>query len=189
MGVTNSIWTRRVILMAIVGLAVAIPATIILRDGDDEPAAEPGIEEQLPLNPAVKNDRLKASYQIPKGWKAQKKNGVLTLRSDDRSVRIGLAAPAPADEAGQLLDATLASLKGSYESVEVNPGSGKKVGGLRAEGAVVHAEGDKINLNILVSVMAGRKRAYLLEVFTPAGAPGTAVAQAQQFLNSLKLKG
>ena len=176
--------------MAIVGLVVAIPVTIILRGGDDdEPAAEPSIEDQLPLNPGVRNDRLRASYQIPEGWKEETKHGVLTLRSDDRSVRIGLTAPADADESGQLLDDTLAALKGSYESVKVNPGSGKKVGGLPAKGAVVHAEGDKIDLSILVSVMAGKDRAYLLEVFTPTGAPGKAVAQAQQFLNSLKLKG
>ena len=176
--------------MAIVGLLVAIPVTLIVRGGDDdESAGEPSIEEQLPLNPGVNNGRLKASYQIPKGWKERTKKGVLTLRSDDGSVRIGLTAPADADDSGQLLAETLTSLKGSYEAVEVSPGSGKKVGGLPAKGAVVHAEGDKINLSILVSVMTGKKVAYLLEVFTPAGAPGTAVAQAQQFLNSLKLKG
>jgi hypothetical protein len=187
---SSSIWTRRIILMAIVGLVVAIPVTLIIRGGDDdESAAEPSLEEQLPLNPGVKDDKLKASYQVPKGWKQETKNGVLTLRSDDRSVRIGLAAPAAADEADQVLADTLATLKGSYESVEVNPGSGKEIGGLRARGAVVHAEGDKIDLNILVSVMSGKDRSYLVEVFTPAGAPGKAVAQAQQFLNSLKLKG
>jgi hypothetical protein len=187
---TAEIWRRRVILMAIVGLLVAIPVTLIVRGGDDdEPAAEPSIEEQLPLSPAVKNERLKASYQIPKGWKERMKKGVLRLQSDDGSVRIGLTAPAGADESGGLLADTLATLKGSYESVKISPGSGKKVGGLPAKGAVVHAEGDKINLSILVSVMSGKKLAYLLEVFTPAGAPGSAVAQAQQFLNSLKLQG
>jgi hypothetical protein len=187
---SGQIWTRRVILMAIVGLLVAIPVTLIVRGGDDEePAAEPSIEDQLPLNPGVSDEKLKASYQVPKGWTQDTKHEVLTLRSDDRSVRIGLASPAPADESGQVLKSALAGLKDSYESVEINPGSGKELGGLPAKGAVVHAEGDKIDLNILVSVMAGKKRSYVVEVFTPAGAPAKPVAQAQQFLNSLKLKG
>jgi hypothetical protein len=112
---TAEIWRRRVIFMAIVGLLVAIPVTLIVRGGDDdEPAAEPSIEEQLPLNPAVKNERLKASYQIPKGWNERTKKGVLRLQSDDGSVRIGLTAPADADESGELLADTLATLKGSY---------------------------------------------------------------------------
>lgn len=186
----RTIWIRRAILMLIVGLLVAIPVTLVVRsDDDDEPAAKPSIEDQLPLHPAVTADELKASYQVPDGWTQDTKQGVLTLRSADRTVRIGLAAPAAADESDQVLSDSLTALEGSYESVEVNPGLGKKVGGLPAEGAVVHAEGDNIDLDILVTVMSGKERTYLVEVFTAAGASPRTVAQAQQFLNSLKLKG
>lgn len=186
-----AIWRRRVLLMLIVGIAVAIPVTLLIRGGndDDAPEARPSIEDQLPLNPGVSNDKLRATYQVPKGWTQRTKQDVLTLRSNDRTVRIGLAAPAAAHESDQVLRDALAGLEGSYESVEVNPGSGKKLGGLPAKGAVVHARGDNIDLSILVTVMAGKKRTYLVEVFTAAGAPPKPVAQAQQFLNSLKLKG
>ena len=185
------IWRRRAILMLIVGLVVAIPVTLLIRGGDDdsEPQAKPTVTDQLPLNPGVSDDKLKASYQVPKGWTQKTKREVLTLRSHDRTVRIGLAAPAAADESDQVLRDALAGLKGSYESVEVNPGSGKTLGGLPAKGAVIHAQGDNIDLSILVSVMRGKKRTYLVEVFTAAAAPPKPVAQAQQFLNSLKLKG
>jgi hypothetical protein len=184
------IWIRRAILMLIVGLVVAIPVTLIVRgDDDEEPAANPSIEDQLPLHTAVQADELKASYQVPDGWTQDTKKDVLTLRSADRTVRIGLAAPAAADESDHVLSDALTALKGSYESVEINPGSGREVGGLPAEGAVVHAEGDDIDLDILVTVMSGKERAYLVEVFTAADASPRAVAQAQQFLNSLKLNG
>jgi hypothetical protein len=186
----GTIWRRRAILMLIVALAVAIPVTLIIRGGDDdEPQARPSVEDQLPLHPSVNDDRLKASYQVPRGWTQKTKQEVLTLRSKDRTVRIGVAAPAAADESGQVLRDALAGLQGSYEAVEVNPGSGKRVGGLKAKGAIVHAEGDGIDLNILVAAMSGKDRAYLVEVFTAADASPKAVAQAQQFLNSLKLKG
>jgi hypothetical protein len=186
----SPIWRRRVVLMAIVGLVIAIPITLVIRGSDDE--AEPAsstVAENPPLNPEVSDHRLDADYSVPKRWRLNRKASALTLSSPDKTVRIGISAPGPAEDAGQVLDEAVISLRASYESVEVSPGSGRRVGGLPAKGAVVSARGDNVNLRILVAAMEGEKRAYLVEVFTAASAPASSVAEAQLFLDSLRLRG
>lgn len=189
---SSAIWWRRVVLMVLLGLIVAIPVTLLIRgSGDDSSTSEgPTIDERLPLNPVVVDDRLQARYSVPEGWKLDRHDGeVLDLRSRDRSVVIGISSPGRAGDAGAVLRSALDSLRASYESVEVDPGSGRRLGGLPAEGAVVTAQGDDVDLRILVAVMAGEGRAYLVEVFTAASAPEKQVAQAQRFLHSLELRG
>ena len=188
---SSTIWRRRAILMAIVGLAIAIPLTLLIRSsGDDEPApAEPDFAAELPLNPPVDDDKLQARYRVPKGWRLKRKGEVVTLSSRDRTVQVGISAPGPAGDADQVLREAVESLKATYESVEVSPGSGSEVGGLRAKGAVVAARGDKVHLRIVVAAMAGKKKAYLVEVFTAVSASAESVAQAQRFLGSLRLLG
>jgi hypothetical protein len=186
------IWRRRVVLMAIVGLVIAIPVTLLIRDsGEDEPttSTEPDLDEELPLNPSVGDRQLDARYSVPKGWRLKRDGEVLTLRSPDKTVQIGISSPAPAGESEQVLDEAVTALKGAYESVKVSAGSGKKVGGLPAKGAVITARGDNVHLRIVVAAMAGDKKAYLVEVFTSASAPPESVAQAQRFLDSLRLRG
>ena len=63
--------------------------------------------------------------------------------------------------------------------------------GLAAKGAVVSARNpnDDIDLEILVAVAEGHKKAYLVEVFTADGASARSVAEAQRLLNSLRLTG
>ena len=184
-------WRRRILLMLVVGLVVAIPLTLVLRDSD-EPAAEsgePSLDELVPLNPVVGDSEIDAVYQVPEGWRLEREDGALTLRSSDETVQIGISSPGRADESGSVLDQALAALKDTYDDVEVSPGSGKRVGGLPAEGAVVSAKSQGAELRILVAVTEGRRRAYLVEVFTAASAPPRRVAEAQRFLDSLELKG
>jgi hypothetical protein len=188
---STTIWRRRAILMAIVGLVIAIPLTVLIRSsGDDDPApAQPDLDEELPLNPPVDDNKLQARYSIPEGWRLKRKREVVTLSSHDKTVQIGMSAPGPAGESDQVLREALESLKATYESVEVSPGSGSEVGGLPANGAVVAARGDKVHLRIVVAAMAGKKKAYLVEVFTAVSASAESVAQAQRFLGSLRLLG
>jgi hypothetical protein len=48
---------------------------------------------------------------------------------------------------------------------------------------------DGNELRIVVAVAKGKKRAYLVEVFTAANAPVERVREAQVALNSLRLEG
>jgi hypothetical protein len=188
---SRTIWRRRLALMAVIGLVVAIPVTLLVRSADDDDggARTTEIAEQLPPQKTTSDKRLAIAYAAPKGWKSKREGDVLTLRSRDGSVRVGIAAPASADAAPKVLDDALAGLRASYESVEINRGSGRMIGGLDAKGAVVRAQSDNVDIRILVAVAAGRKRAYLVELFTGAAAATKPVAQAQQLLNSLRLKG
>jgi hypothetical protein len=185
------IWRRRLVLMAVVGLVVAIPVTLLVRSADDDDGGGGAADsaEQLPLQKASSDKGLAITYSAPKGWKSKREGDVLTLQSRDGTVRVGIAAPAAARAADRVLDDALAGLRASYDSVEVNPGSGRMIGGLEAKGAVVSARSDKVDIRILVAVAAGRKRAYLIELFTSEAAAGKPVTQAQQLLNSLRLKG
>jgi hypothetical protein len=186
----GTIWRRRVLLMAVVALVVAIPATILIRGGDDDGDAEAPLATAPPLNPAVANKGLDVTYQVPEGWKESKKAKAIQLQSKDRSVLIAIAAPAAASEAGPLLDDTLAAIRSGYKNVEASPGSGKQVGGLDAKGAVISAKTrDGNELRIVVAVAKGKKRAYLVEVFSAANAPVERVREAQVALNSLRLEG
>jgi hypothetical protein len=186
----GQIWRRRVLLMAVVALLVAIPATILIRGGDDDGDGETPVAAAPALNPAVGNKSLDVTYQVPEGWKESKKAKAIQLQSEDRSVLIAIAAPAAAPRAGRLLNDTLASIRSGYKNVEVRPGSGKQVGGLNSKGAVIAAKTpDGNELRIVVAVAKGKKRAYLVEVFTAANAPVERVREAQVALNSLALEG
>jgi hypothetical protein len=186
----GTIWRRRVLLMAVVALVIAIPATILIRAGDDDGDAEAPVATAPPLNEAVANKGLDVTYQVPEGWQESKKAKAIQLQSQDRSVLIAIAAPASASKAGPLLDDTLASIRSGYKNVEVRPGSGKQVGGLDAKGAVISAKTpDGNELRIVVAVAKGKKRAYLVEVFTAANAAPERVREAQVALNSLRLEG
>jgi hypothetical protein len=176
--------------MAVVALVVAIPATILIRGGDDGDEAETPVAAAPPLNPEVSNKALDVNYQIPEGWTEHKKAKAIQLRSDDRSTLIAIAAPTGATNAGTLLDDTLASFRAGYKDVQIRPGSGKKVGGLNAKGAVITAKTpDGNELRIVVAVAKGQKRAYLVEVFTAANADPERLREAQVALNSLRLEG
>lgn len=186
----KTIWRRRIALMVFVAFVVGVPLTIVLRDDDDKPASVRPTADAPRLSAGVKDPGLKVGYRVPKGWKEKKAASAIQLTSNDRSVLVAIAAPAGASERDRVLEDSLASIRTGYNGVEIHPGSGKKVGGLDAKGAVVVArtkEGGK--LRILVAAMKGRKRTYLVEVFTAAGAEPERIAEAQVALNSLRLRG
>jgi hypothetical protein len=186
----RSVWLRRIALMAVIGVAIAIPITIAVRSNEkEEPPPPPDVEEQLPLHPNVTDQELEIEYQVPEGWDQGASEGVLKLSSADNSVQVGISDPD--GDAEKVLDQALADLKLTFTDVEVGRGSGKKIGGLPAKGAVVsaHNKADDVDLQILVAVGEGEKRTYLVEVFTTAAAPERPVAEAQRLLNSLKLQG
>jgi hypothetical protein len=185
----ENVWRRRVLLMFIVGLAVAIPVTLLLRGDDDEPA--PATTSVVPaLNPGVNDKGLDAHYQVPKGWKESRQGGAIKLQSRDKTTLIAIAAPAAASQSEQVLDDAIAGVKSGYRDVDIHPGSGKKVGGLKAKGAVATAKTpDGGALRILIAVAKGKRHTYLVEVFTAANANPQRLAEAQVALNSLQLQG
>ena len=77
---------RRSALMAVVGLLVAIPVTLIVRGGDDDEraASPPPAEPEVPAVGQVRFDRsLGVELRLPAGWKRSKEKDAVSFRSDD----------------------------------------------------------------------------------------------------------
>jgi hypothetical protein len=188
----TTIWKRRALLMAVVGVLVAIPLTLLLRgddDGDAAPAAATTPLAEPQLGGGQRDSGLELDYRIPEGWSEHKKESAIRLASADHAVQIVIAAPADASQAPGVLDDALSAIRSGYDDVEISRGSGKEIGGLEAKGAVVHATTPDVGLRILVAVAAGKQRAYLVEVFTADDVNADDLGSAQAALNSLRLNG
>ncbi len=184
------IWKRRAVLMAIVGLVIAIPVTIIVRGGGDEEEAPAASEPDLPEVGAVQFDRdLGVELRLPSGWKRKREGDAVTFQSRDRTVLIAVSTPGPKDDVAAIQDAALAAVKSEYRAVEVVDSSEKrKLGGRPAQVVVISARHpkDRAPLRILVATAKGERRAYLVEVFA-SGSEG--LVEAQVVLNNLSLEG
>ena len=181
------------ILMGLLGLAVALPATVLIDSGDEgaqapPPLADLGTAVEVPaLGPGASDRGLGVDYRLPRGWSDEKEASALRLRSGDRGAEIVIAAPAPASGSEAVLDEALAAIRRGYEDVRIARGSGREVGGLDAKGAVVSARAEGVDLRIVVAVATGAGRTYLVEVFTAAGVSAETLREAQVALNSLQL--
>jgi hypothetical protein len=184
---STTIWKRRATLMAIVGVVVALPVTLLVANDDDGPGTATGPETPA-LNPTVVARELGAQYRVPEGWRALAKPGLILLDAPDRTTRLAISAPDRAGASKRVLSEALATTRTGYEDVSIDRGYGKDVGGLPAKGAVAHVlNRSGTRLDILIAVMEGEKFTYLVQVFTAEGAPPQRLAEAQAALNQLHL--
>lgn len=193
-------WRRRVGLMAVVGVAVAIPLTLLLRGDPPEEDAEwewessPAASSE-PITPgssldARRVDRdLGLSYRLPQAWEQEREDRVLRLRSPGGAVLVALSSPAPAARADGVLREALRAIRSGYRDVEIDRGSGRRIGGLSARGAVASATGSGGGkLRILVAVSRGDELTHLLQVFSAADAAARDLADAQRIINTLRYR-
>ena len=181
--------------MAIVGLAAAIPITLLARDGsgDGNAAAErsaASIPQGFRLHGAARLRNLGVSVGVPSTWTATRERGAIRLRSDDRTTELAVTARAGADAQRAVLTSELDGIQRGYRVASLKAGSGRTVGGLHAKGAVVSARTRSGTvLRILVAVASGKAHTYVVEVFSAAEAPPARLIQAQLALRTLKLTG
>lgn len=190
----RTIWKRRAVLMAAVGLIIAIPATIAVRAGDDDAPAPPvAAQPELPPLGDVEFDReLGVELRLPQGWRRQRRHGALVFRSPDRRVAIAISAPGPDEDAREVQDQAVTALTRRYRRVEViDRARHRTLGGRPASTAALTAlsVGDRSPLRILVGVARGERKAYLIEVVATGSDPGGALVGAQLLLQHLKLEG
>jgi hypothetical protein len=112
---------------------------------------------------------------------------VTAFQSPDRTIAVAISAPTDAVDADQLRRDAIASAAAGYKKPVVRQGKGRTIGGLRAEGATISGKGPGGPSTSLVAVAPGKRKAYLLEVFTTANAPSQRLVEAQLILNSLRL--
>jgi hypothetical protein len=196
---SRQIWRRRTVVMAVVGLLVAIPVVLVVGGGSQESASSEGnvsgaSRGATPLTPGSElrprrvDRRVGVSYRFPRAWGSTVEAGALRLFGPRRHVAVAVSSPAAAGRSERVLDTALAALRRNYEGVEVDRGSGRRLGGLEADGAVVRARGEHGPLRILVAVVEGEQRTYLSQVFSAEGAPTRDIADAQRILNSLRFR-
>lgn len=188
----RTIWRRRAILMAIVGLLIAIPITILMSGGGSAPPLHPlpEIEVEAPSVSAQKVDEsLGVKLRMPEGWTRDQKQDVLELQSKDGVARVAISAPGPAADATELHSQVIDGLRNSYRDFEVVKNIDKvPVGGLKGQATV--ATGDLPGTGggvqkMLVSTAEGKERAYLVVAFTPEQA-SSSVLEAQALVNNLQ---
>ncbi len=178
--------------MAIVGLLIAIPVTILVSGSGDAPPAQPlaEIEVKEPVvGPQKVQDSLGVKLRVPEGWTRKEKQNVLELQSKDGAARVAISAPGPAADAGALHSQVIAGLRTSYDDLEVGKKIDKApVGGLKGEATVISGTTPGKNgeaQRILVSTAEGKERAYLVVVFT-TDQPSSSVLEAQALVNNLR---
>jgi hypothetical protein len=190
----RTIWKRRVVVTAVVGLAIAIPVTIAVR-GDGDGNTTTSSDPELPAVGEVEFDRkLGVELRLPEGWRRREddNDGVVSFRSMEKSVLIGVSAPGPDEDADAIQAAAVDSIESEYRDVDVAQRvEGRKLGDVRAQTAVIAARHPETRepIQVLVATAKGDKLAYLVEVFAAGDNPGAALVEAQALLNNLRLKG
>ena len=144
-------------------------------------------EGQGELGESLDEPKSGISVQWPSGWRKLEKGGVFAFQSPDKRVLVAISAPEDAAAADRLRKDSIAATSEQYTDPEVRPGKGTEIGGLDNAGAVISGKGPGGRSTSLVAVARGSNRAYLLEVFTAAGAPEEDLVGAQLILNSLEL--
>ncbi len=188
----RTIWRRRIVLMASVGLLVAVPVTIFA-SGE---AGSPTVDDPAPIevpDPELRAKRVEKdigiSMRMPAGWTRHQKAGVIELRSTDRTARVAISSPGPAEDAAQLHAEVMKGLRSSYREFDVARNLRKApIGGLTGSATVASGKVPGKNgaeQQILVATAEGKNRAYLVVVFT-GSEPSPAVVEAQALVNNLR---
>ena len=173
-----------------VSLMVAIPVALLI--GSEEKAEPDPTVSPPPVGKRILDRDLGVAMRLPAGWRHERRRGVLRLRGGDGQIGITISAPGPAGDASVIRRSALEALRQRYRRVRLERRvRGERVGGLRSKGAALTARDPQraSDLRILALVAPGRKRAYLVEVFTYAGGTGEALLEGQVVLGHLKLKG
>ena len=181
--------------MAVLGLLVAIPLTMIVRGGGDDGDEPSETIDSGPLQSetgAVRSDRkLKINLRLPKGWRRERQEGgAVALLRQDGGVVIAISTPGPAEDAAEIQREALAAIESQYRKVETTGRTRDlELGGRRAISATLVATHPKKKkeLRILISTAKGRKMAYLVEVV--AADLNQGLVEAQAVLSGLRLKG
>lgn len=128
---------------------------------------------------------------LPHDWSAVRGPGFIQLASRDRKALIVIAAQnvAPGRKA-PLLRTALAAIRKTYGAVTVKHGVGTKLGGLPARSVVAYTRNRRnVPIRVLVAAAQAPRLAYLLEAFTARAASVHDLAETQEVVLDLRLRG
>lgn len=175
------------ILLFMVLNVVIIAAVLIFKDSDSDDDKD---SAPIPRAGSVVVDRaIGVRIRMPRGWLRERRRHAVVFRSPDSTTIMSVSLPPGADRSRAVLGTAVDAIRRGYRRVRVRR-IGGKVAGLPAVSRVVSATNSKrVRLNILVAGVQGRRRAWLVQVFSGPGARGTRLPEAQVALGTLRLRG
>lgn len=184
----------------LVNVAVIMAVVLLRSSGDDGDSKKKHTPALFPRAGSLVVDRaIGARIRKPRGWSAKRGNRAISFRSPDSTTLMSISLEGVDNR--EVLGSAVAAINQGYRDVAVRrlrrptpPGaictpSTCKVAGLPTVSRVVSATSKRVRLNILVSSPQGRRRAWLVEVFSGPGAPVKRLPEAQRALLTLRLSG
>lgn len=140
------------------------------------------------------NKAIGVTGAIPRDWTAVRGPGFVQLASHDRRAIIVIAAQSVAPGSSPpLLRTALVGIRktyGAYGPVKVRHAPGTTLAGLRARSVVAYGRNRRhVVIRVLLAATQTRRLAYLLEAFTSKEASVHDLAEAQEAVLGLRLKG
>jgi len=181
-----------VLIAVMVAAVMAVTAVLVLgRDGERRASDEDRAARRGPPSVVLfRSPRLGVVGARPRSWHLGRLRSAIRLRSPDRSSLVAIAAAPPRITPRRLLSSTLQALDRSYSRVRISRSRSALVGNLRGRALRAFGVNSRgVRLDVLVATAKGRRRTYLLQVFTSRGAPRRRVAQGQTIVTSLELRG
>ena len=172
-------------------LILVIIGTTVLGDDDDAEVAD---TSPLPAPPAaggvIRERAIGATIRKPRRWSHTRGSRSLTLHSPDRTVLLSISLPPGSDRSAAVLQSGVRALRAQYRGVRVAAADRRQLAGLPTTSVVTSATNFRgAKLRILTSAPQGRKRAWLVQIFTAARAKPRRLAEAQVALGTLRLRG
>lgn len=165
-------------------MVLAIVLAIRLLGGDDVPA--PTEAPIPPLTDVFIDERIGVTVRFPEDWSARRQDDAVRVRHEDRSALVSVAAPAPADEARQLLTAAVGGVAGDFEEVERLGTQDIALGGYAGRARLLTGTNEEgAAVRVLLAALEGERRAYLVTTFSAADAD-LRLLQVEQILTSLQ---
>jgi hypothetical protein len=178
----------RVLLFGFVLVNVAVILAVVLLRSDDDSDKQEAQQAPRPGS-VVTHPAIGARIRKPIGWSDERRGRSIVLRSPDTTTVMTISQPPGAVNNRQVLRSGVAVLNQAYRNVKAAPLQGK-IAGLPTVSRVVTATNKKgVKLNILVSSPRGRRRAWLVEVFSGPAGKAKRLPEAQVSLGTLRLAG
>lgn len=176
--------------MALVAIAIALPAALLLGGGDDDEQ-----DDLPPITLSETNEfnakRLGVSGSAPEGWSASAEPNLVAIRSQSGYGRLIVTSPGSASEAGRIFRGAIAALEVSFPKVEAGPTLREaQIGGHPTRSSFVALKRpDGREVQAAIAVAEGEERAYLIELFIDEGAAPRRFGEAEAIIGSLELAG
>jgi hypothetical protein len=190
----TQLWRRRSAVLAAAALIALVVVGIVIAgggSGGSDSKTTPVAPLPETAGPRIENHAIGATIARPRRWTARTARNAIELRDPDGATAVSVSLPPRTDRSAAVLRAAVEGVRANYNDVRVRPGPAKEVGGRPAVSAVVSAKTrGGASINVLLSAVQGRSRAWLVQVVSGRDRRGgRGLVEAQLALGTLALRG